>query len=310
MLAASEDCTTDLTLLQEKYVQAHSALLTLILEVTTESEDTTCTETATATYNTEISNMEAGRESATEKIEESETAMAALQPMLEEMRVEVSQVESLVSQITQECQASSEVFMYITTVYELIQTTLSCPGVDTLTLGVPVGTYKELRFTVTKIRDPNNEFLCENGCTQLAELELEDSNGLRVDTALAELKGGPLADHPHQEGPEMLTDQDLGTKWVDNSASNHAAYVTIVLEKPTRFERFRIGTANDMENRDPIRWKLEGKEEGQYAEWETIYCQQTDLLPPETRNTWMDWITVERDTDTGKPEAALKVCAA
>merc|ERR1719262_941534 len=84
----SEDCELDVTLMQEKFVEAHEMLIRLVLEVTEESEDKTCAEAAEGTFNAQTADMVSASERATDKIEESENALAALGPVLEEMTVE------------------------------------------------------------------------------------------------------------------------------------------------------------------------------------------------------------------------------
>merc|ERR1719409_2591009 len=98
--------------------------------------------------------------------------------------------------------------------------------------------------------------------------------------------------------------------WVDGSlGKNLQAYVTYTLSAPISFDKIRLGTGSGLKQGDPVRWKLEGREQGPYAEWEVIHCQQADLPPPDERRTWMDWIEVERDASSGKPTASLKTCA-
>ena len=77
----------------EERRRAHEQLVRLVIEVQKESEDTSCVESAQATFNAETSDMVAEQERATDKIEESQTFLVAIQPIFEEMRTQIQQVE-------------------------------------------------------------------------------------------------------------------------------------------------------------------------------------------------------------------------
>jgi len=301
----------DITMLQQKFVETHEKLIQLVIEVQHEVDDTSCAEAAQSSFNMQTADMVSGSEEATTKIEQAQAAFAALSPILEEIKIEVTQVESFVSELTMECQHTQTVSQYLESVRALIYSTVECPGMDSLVLGVPQMTYSKLRLTVTRVRNMR-QTACEKdgvyGCMQLGGLEFsKDDTKVPILVKFAEL--GPLARTTDDEGGLKAVDNDLRTKWVDHSLPQHQATVVFTLEKPVSFDKFRLGTADDYYFGDPTQWKLEGTPFGT-DEWEVIYCQAMTLEPPEARTAWMDWIVVKKDAESGRPVAATRVCAA
>lgn len=308
---SSSDCDADKILLQEKFIEAHEELVKLVMEVKEESEDTTCAETAQATYDVETADLVTEREHASDKIQEAQDALSASTPVLEQMTAQLSVIQVTINDLTEECTAANDVSQYLKNVQQLIISTIGCPGMDALTLGVPLGTYKKLKLTVTKARHPSAVDCPPRGCMQLGGFQIRNKGMVVSNLNYARAQAGPLAASMRGETANSMLNTNLRWAWVDHSIPDHPAYAEINLVEPTTFDSFRLGTASNDPDRDPIRWKLEGKTgEHPDEEWEVLYCQSTDLAPPMQRSQWQPWVDIKRDEKTGLPEAALRVCAA
>lgn len=128
---------------------------------------------------------------------------------------------------------------------------------ETLVRTVAGGTvsYQYFRFTPIKMRGAGTE----TG-TQLAEFELLEGGVAVVPDVALNPGGNPLAG----EGPEMVIDGDLNTKWLDPNKSA----LEFEFDTAVSIDGYRFSTANDFPDRDPVQWILEGSLDG--FDWELI----------------------------------------
>merc|ERR1719487_1019629 len=121
----------------------------------------------------------------------------------------------MISDLTEECTGANDVSTYLQAVRSLIVSTLACPGMDTLILGVPPDTYKYVRFTVTRVRNmkPGARMRCGNGCTQLGGIAFR-KDGVTLNIAMSQVKGGVLGKSPRREQPAQVFEGTLRSKWL------------------------------------------------------------------------------------------------
>lgn len=130
--------------------------------------------------------------------------------------------------------------------------------------------YRYFRFTPTKLRnDAANS-------VQLAEFQML-LDGAPVAGAVATNPGGSS---PGGEGPGQAVDGSLNTKWLDfNKGPLVLDYGAVVVATGYRF-----ATANDVPERDPISWTVEGSFNGTY--WSLVDQRQNQPVPT-ARKTWI-----------------------
>lgn len=111
-----------------------------------------------------------------------------------------------------------------------------------------VATYQYFRFSPTKLRNG-----AAANSVQMSELRFY-LDGAQLNGASATNPGG---NNPGGEGPANLVDNSTGTKWLD---FNKGA-VILNYGSPVTINSYRWATANDVPDRDPIRWTLEGSDD-------------------------------------------------
>ncbi len=117
-----------------------------------------------------------------------------------------------------------------------------------------------------------------SGTVQLAEFEFLNSGSVLdlSGVSISNPGGDNLLDDQNDpiHPPALLVDGNLSTKWLD---LNNAP-VVFDFGTPTTIDFYRFTTANDIPDRDPMRWSLEGSDDG--IEW-TLIDRRTrlDLTP-------------------------------
>ena len=131
--------------------------------------------------------------------------------------------------------------------------------------------YRFYRFTATELRDGATA-----NSVQLAELALYSGANRLHAIAVA----NPGGNNPVGEGPQQADDALVATKWLDfNKGMLVYDYGTNV-----EIDGYSLTTANDAVERDPIRWRLEGSEDG--ALWQLLDDQTgADYPTPLARQT-------------------------
>jgi hypothetical protein len=101
-------------------------------------DDDTCDQSAKAKKSGEMVPLASQREQATERIESSSAALAALEPVVQlvDKRAERLQVH-IKEDLTPECEEASEVSKTLQRVRELILSLERCPGRDDFRLQIP-----------------------------------------------------------------------------------------------------------------------------------------------------------------------------
>lgn len=133
--------------------------------------------------------------------------------------------------------------------------------------------FQYVRFTPTKLRDD----VAANSI-QLSEFFLVD--GITPLTPVGVTNPGGNNPGGGGEGPEMAIDNNFGTKWLD---FNKKALV-LDLGAPVNFDSYGFVTGNDGPERDPLRWTLEGSNDG--STWTLIEnFTNLDFPMPTGRNT-------------------------
>ena len=137
------------------------------------------------------------------------------------------------------------------------------------------------RFTPTKLRNDQ-----EANSIHISEFEFKGPGGKLIDrsTATATNPGG---ENPASELPADAIDGQVGTKWLD---FKKAAFV-VQWPDPQEVKFFRFRTANDCSERDPVRWRLEGSDDG--VGWTSLHQQAADFATPTARDTTTAWFQLE-----------------
>ncbi len=167
-----------------------------------------------------------------------------------------------------------------TTTYSL--TASNALGTRTKTATVTVvaaGSFRYYRFQPTALRDEGGA-----NSVQIAEFQML-LGGVRLAGAVASNPGGQ---NPGGESPQEANDNDLNTKWLDFTKFN-----PLVLDfgSPAAANGYRIATANDSEERDPVSWTVDGSHDG--SSWVTLDTQ-TAYPTPEARNAYLPDFTLRQ----------------
>ena len=127
-------------------------------------------------------------------------------------------------------------------------------------------TFTYYRFTPIELRDDANA-----DSVQLSEFEFA------LDTEVVDLSGAiitnPGGDNPEDEGVDNISDLSTGSKWLDFERGP----LVFQFQAPTTIDRYRFATANDADERDPIRWQLEGSDDG--TSWLVIDERDSEFVP-------------------------------
>jgi len=144
-------------------------------------------------------------------------------------------------------------------------------------------TYAWFRFTPLTLRDDGNA-----NSVQLSEIEFRLAGGA-IDLSGATLTN-PGGDNPVGEEVANIADQDIGSKWLDFNKG------AVVFEFPAAvtIDSYRLATAGDAEERDPVSWTLEGSDDG--AVW-IVIDQRTNYPTPIARETFTSEIVIPPTLD-------------
>jgi len=152
----------------------------------------------------------------------------------------------------------------------------SAADADDVTASVTVRTvdqatknYQFFRFSPLKLRGNGTE-----NSIQIAEFEFSLGGSPVVPTSVTVEGGG---NSPAAEGIDKLTDGDTGTKWLNFDKFNA---VVFDFGAPTDLDAYQYVTANDAPQRDPVRWYIEGSNDG--ASWELVDNVNTFDFPVTT----------------------------
>lgn len=119
-----------------------------------------------------------------------------------------------------------------------------------------------LRWTITKLKNTT-------GICQMAELYLYDSSGNKISWASGTTVHAPSrASYPSNEGPEMIIDGNVDTKFcLLNFSVFNSDGMDIIFELPEGLDvgHYNYVTADDSEERDPVSWTLSTSADG--TEW-------------------------------------------
>jgi len=119
-------------------------------------------------------------------------------------------------------------------------------------LGVPI---RFVRFSPVQLRALTADDLFKP-VAQLAEFTPYFHNTrTSLETASAY---APDGDFPPLESPAQAIDNDPGTKWLDFQSSAF----TVEYADREKMDTFTLTTANDLDSRDPVGWRLEGSMDG------------------------------------------------
>lgn len=138
------------------------------------------------------------------------------------------------------------------TPYILTATKDAANLVRTVTLRTVAGgtsNYRYVRFSPRKLRN--------NGAAN--SIQLAEFRFFLAATPLTVASvTNPGGDSPGGEEPANAIDGNPGTKWLDFNKGN----LVFDFGSPVTFDRYQLTTANDAEERDPVRWILEGSADG------------------------------------------------
>ena len=109
--------------------------------------------------------------------------------------------------------------------------------------------FQYYRFTPVKLRNG-----AAANSVQMSELQLFLGATQRTGAQVS----NPGGNNPGNEGPNNLVDNNTNTKWLDFNRNP----VILNYGTPVVVDSYRWATANDANERDPIRWLLEGSNDG------------------------------------------------
>ena len=144
--------------------------------------------------------------------------------------------------------------------------------------------YRYYRFDLNKVRDSGDA-----NSVQLSELQVFLDGG-QVTGATA---SNPDGDSPPGEGPDQAVDNDTDTKWLD--FTEEAATLILDFGSATAIDQYWFATANDADERDPVRWTFEGSYDN--STWDVLHNQTgSDYPTPTARYTFISKIDVTMPT--------------
>lgn len=140
-------------------------------------------------------------------------------------------------------------------------------------LAQPRASFRYFRFVPTELRNEVNA-----NSIQIGEFQLL-FGGLRLDGANA---FSPGEDSPGGEQPAQGNDNSIQTKWLDFRKTE----ATLVLDfgESVKVDSYRLATANDAIDRDPVSWRVDGSEDG--INW-LLLDEQIQANVPEDRITYL-----------------------
>jgi fibronectin-binding autotransporter adhesin len=173
---------------------------------------------------------------------------------------------------------------------------------------VQVG-YQYYRFTPTKLRTD-----ATTGGVQISEFDFLLSGAPISRTGVVVTNPGGTSNAT--EGPEKLIDGLTTTKWLDFNKSQ----VVFNFGTAANIDGYRFTTANDANDRDPVRWIFEGSADG--STWTLLDHQTSDFATPTARQTattnlllpvspapylftWSGSVSNDWNTTTGNWDAGL-----
>jgi hypothetical protein len=162
----------------------------------------------------------------------------------------------------------------VTTTYTMTATNSFGTTTRAVTLTVvPPGPYRYYRFAPTDLRNADSA-----NSVQISEFQML-FDGNRIEGATASNPGG---NSPGGEGPQQGNDNDVGSKWLD-----FTKFTPLVLDfgVTTDVNGYRLATANDGEERDPVSWRIEGSHDN--VNWMVI-DEQTGHPTPTERSVYLD----------------------
>ena len=167
---------------------------------------------------------------------------------------------------------STPVSPLATTTYTLAATNDEGGRMRTLTIGVAgPAVYRYFRLVPVTLRGGQQ-------MVQLAEFQML-VNSTRLAGAAATNPGGSNSPNAG-EGASKGNDNDLGSKWLDaNKQPLVLDYGTSVVATG-----YRLATANDAQERDPVSWRVEGSQNG--TTW-ALVDEQSNVSVTTQRKTWL-----------------------
>ncbi len=152
--------------------------------------------------------------------------------------------------------------------------TVVAQGTLQLSPGEP--TFRYYEFAPTAINGATSGHL-----VQLSEFAFYNSTGSRVYANSVSNPGGFYASG---EGPASLNDNNLGTKWCEQTTNLSAMQVYFDMGSPTAIAGYNLATANDsIGSREPSSWQVLGSNDGVNF---TAIDTQSNVPTPGSTFTW------------------------
>lgn len=112
---------------------------------------------------------------------------------------------------------------------------------------------------------------------QLSEFSMLGRNNIEINGTYSNIVGSS----PGSEGPSNLGDENLNTKWLNFEGDG--SIVQIDFGTNVNVAGYRMATANDSDNRDPISWRVQSSSNG--STWTTI-AQVQNFATPTARQVY------------------------
>lgn len=123
----------------------------------------------------------------------------------------------------------------------------------------PPGLVSNLRLVFTGIKGTTNSDWIQIGYIEM----LTEDQEIVTSSSIT----NPGGSNPHREQPGNIIDPTTSTKWLDYEfGKNSQSELTFDFAKPVKLAEYRIQTANDCPERDPVAWTLLGQP-GRSSKW-------------------------------------------
>jgi len=135
--AGDAECEHQVLALQTKFEASYQKLYELIEENEASMHDYQCDTEAEAVRDGALLPLVSLRQKASDKIEESSAAVAALNPVIERFNFQIEKMEHMMDKVKVECSETTAISQHLASVRNLILNTMECPDAKDLTLEMP-----------------------------------------------------------------------------------------------------------------------------------------------------------------------------
>lgn len=154
----------------------------------------------------------------------------------------------------------------------------SIGDLPSIALGALLSEFEEIAYQYWRFVPVLMRGLGSENSVQLSEFHFFEENTWIP----ANVVTNPGGSNPSSEQSPNLNDNNTSSKWLDFNKLP----VVFEFDIPRSFTQYNFATANDANDRDPVRWQVEGSEDGNT--WVVIDDRsQEDQVVTTSRQTWV-----------------------